>query len=162
MAILSSQTQSNSTANSLYNTRILYGGDGADTFVATSGDTIVFAGEGVNAVTTGGGDDLIFGGEGKDTIRSGGGNDRIFVNGGTNFVDAGTGTNTVYSDGGDDTFVLNAGGFTEIVTYGANDRIQTQGLDVTSRLVGGHTILSANGSDLMKLTWFTGEVNLAA
>lgn len=140
-----------------------YGGSAADLIFLAKGNNVVYAGEGVNTVVTGEGDDLIYAGSGADRIFSGDGDDLIYAGEGENFIDAGGGNNTVYAGSGLDTFVLNGGGMTQamtqVITYGMGDRIQTNGLEATSRVLGNDTLISVGGTALMMLKWFTGTVS---
>ena len=100
----------------------LFGGDGNDTLIGSSGNDLLFGGAGNDTLLGKGGDDQLFGGGGNDTLTGGTGNDQMFGGAGNDRMiwNPGDGTDLMEGGDGNDTAEVNGGNGSEIFTINAN------------------------------------------
>jgi uncharacterized delta-60 repeat protein len=103
----------------------VYGGDGSDRLLGTSGDDVIVGGAGKDKIKGYGGDDRICGGSGKDTLLGAGGDDKI---------EGGADADVVKGKGGKDKI---AGGGGNDKLYGGNGKDKLYGNGGRDRLFGG-------------------------
>ncbi|MAP96632.1 MAG: hypothetical protein CMK07_16975 [Ponticaulis sp.] len=111
----------------------LYGYGGDDDLFGDEGDDELFGGVGQDYLNGGEQNDILHGGDDNDELYGSDGNDTLHGDAGDDFLDGGTGTNilyggtgndtlivsgplTAYGDADDDTFSIDLGGSTDIIS----------------------------------------------
>ncbi len=127
----------------------LFGEDGNDTLIGGDGDDGLNGGAGTDTLFGGNGNDGMFGGGANDVLNGEAGNDKIYGDGGNDIISGGAGNDILaggqFQNGfsaGLDTFtwaradVVNSAGVTQgfdhIVDFGAGDRVDFTGLNLTA------------------------------
>ncbi len=149
------------------NADILNGGSGDDTLSGGSGSDTLEGGIGNDLLNGGGGQDLLDGGSGDDTLNGGGGQDLLdggidddLLNGGNanDTLIGGLGNDTLTGAGGIDTFVLEAGGGSDIITdFNPDDEL----IGLLDDLTFADLTIQANGISATDTDIFNGAELLA-
>ena len=139
---------------------VLYGGLGDDTLGGGTGDDVVWAGAD---------NDIVYGGLGNDLIAGEAGNDALWAGAGNDTLNGGAGDDTLAGEAGADVLVFTSGSGSDLVLgFDASaDLLQlnagmlggaTTGAQVVSQfasIVGGNTVLSFGGGEVITLNGFT-------
>ncbi len=127
----------------------VYGGDGNDSVVASSGDKQLYGGRGADTLTGAGSNDLIDGEDGNDSLLGGTGNDRILGADGADYLAGNDGMDTLNGGFGHDTML--GGGGEDLLTGGdGNDDLNgNTGHDTLYGGVGDDVLRGTSGNDTL-------------
>ena len=102
----------------------LYGGEGNDTIIGSSGSNKIYAYEGNDTVNAGSGNDTVYGGaghdklygeSGNDTLIGGEGNDKLYGERSNDILDGGTGNDYLNGDEENDTYIYRRGDGSDVI-----------------------------------------------
>ena len=116
---------------------VLFGGDGNDTLLGGSKDSLLFGEAGNDSIVAGSGNDFVDGGSENDTILAGDGNDTVLGHAGDDTIEGGLGNDLLEGDSGND-FVNGGEG---------NDSYDFGGFGAVAG--GADTIADVSGIDLV-------------